>query len=202
MSDHHQLLNEVFDQLSVPVHARVLIIQRHSEPHRHYHTLRHLEHMLSQLPASHVFAREMIAATLFHDIIYDPARSDNEEMSLSTFLSVANTIAPDAPLDGPLISAMILATKSHHFRNESTRGDEAINLLLKADLSILWHPDPRVYDWYATGVRQEYAFVPEDQFRKARRKILTALRDDLLCSDKLTAKEAKVLMRNTDRELR
>jgi predicted metal-dependent HD superfamily phosphohydrolase len=202
MSEHQQMLSAAFDQLSIPLHARELIVQHHSEPHRHYHTLRHLALMLPQLPASHAFAREMIGATLFHDIIYDPARSDNEELSISTFLSVASTIAPDAPLDTSLVSEMILATKSHRFRHESTTGDEAINLLLKADLSILWHPDPKVYDWYATGVRQEYAFVPEDKFRAARTRILTALRDDLICSDKLTAQETILLMRNTERELR
>jgi predicted metal-dependent HD superfamily phosphohydrolase len=97
---------------------------------------------------------------------------------------------------------MIIATKSHHFRNESTAADEAINLLLKADLSILWHPDPRIYDWYAAGVRQEYAFVPQDQFRRARARILTALRNDLIRSDKLTAEEARMLIYNTERELR
>jgi predicted metal-dependent HD superfamily phosphohydrolase len=157
--------------------------------------------MLRQLPGDHAFAREMIVATLFHDIIYEPARSDNEEQSLATFLSVADTFTADAPLDVPLISSMILATKGHHFRDEETMGDEAINILLKADLSILWHPDPEVYAWYAQGVRQEYGFVPHDQFREARARILTGLRDDLLRSGKLTAEEAAVLVRNTGSEL-
>lgn len=202
MSDHHQMFGSIFDQLGAPEHVWALIIRHHSETHRHYHTLRHLELMLQQIPVRHAFAREMIAATLFHDIIYDPAASDNEEKSLSLFLSVVSTITPDAPLDAPLVSSMILATKSHHFRGESTPGDEAINIVLKADLSILWHPDPKIYQWYATGVRQEYAFIPQDQFREARTKILSALRDDLLRSGKLTSEEANVLMRNTEWEVR
>lgn len=201
MSTDHPVLNEAFARLGVPDHVRVLIIERHSEPHRHYHTLRHIELMLGQLPAGHHFAREMMAATLFHDTIYEPSRSDNEELSLATFLSVAGEIAPDAPLDADLISAMILATKGHHFRDEDGARDRAINILLKADLSILWHPDPHVYEWYAAGVRQEYAFVPEDQFRTARAGILTSLRDDLLRGDQLTPDEAKALTRNTDWEL-
>jgi predicted metal-dependent HD superfamily phosphohydrolase len=97
---------------------------------------------------------------------------------------------------------MILATKSHHFRSERRTGDQAVNLLLKADLSILWHRDTQVYEWYAKGVRLEYAFVPEQQFRGARSNILTALRDDLLSSDKLTLEEAKALARNIEWELR
>lgn len=143
----------------------------------------------------------MMAATLFHDIVYDPARSDNEEQSLAVFLSIASMIAPETPLDADLVSSMILATKSHHFRAGDAARDQAINILLKADLSILWHPDPQVYAWYARGVRQEYAFVPEDQFRTARARILTRLRDDLLRSDQLTLDEAEALKRNTDGEL-
>jgi predicted metal-dependent HD superfamily phosphohydrolase len=202
MNKPHPWFSEACDRLSTPEHVRALIIEHHGEPHRHYHTLCHLELMLQQIPGNHAFAREMIAATLFHDIIYQPSRSDNEERSASTFLSVASEIAGYAPLDAPLVASMILATKSHHFRNETTTGDEAVNLLLKADLSILWHGDAQVYEWYAKGVRLEYAFVPEHQFRGTRRRILTALHDDLLSSDKLTLEEAKALARNIDWELR
>jgi predicted metal-dependent HD superfamily phosphohydrolase len=198
VNEDYPSLNEVLGRLGVPDAVRAMIVERHSEPHRHYHTLRHIDLMLGQLPADHAFAREMIAATLFHDIVYDPARSDNEDQSLATFASVASEIAT---LDRSLVSAMILATKSHHFRDEDTQGDQAINILLKADLSILWHPDPQVYAWYASGVRKEYAFVPDEPFRAARTRILTSLRDDLLHSKKLTPDEADVLIRNTASEL-
>lgn len=201
MSADHLFLSEAFERLGLPDQVRALIAERHGEPQRHYHTLRHIDLMLGQLPADHAFAREMLAATLFHDIVYDPTRPDNEEKSLATFLSVAGTIARSAPLDADLVSAMIMATKRHHFRSEETAGDRAVNILLKADLSILWHPDPQVYAWYAEGVRREYAFVPEDQFRAARVRILTGLRDDLLGSGQLAADEAQALARNTGWEL-
>ncbi|MBV1689227.1 hypothetical protein KRR38_16490 [Novosphingobium sp. G106] len=201
MSADFPFLSEAFERLDLADHVRALIAQRHGEPQRHYHTLRHIDLMLGQLPANHAFAREMLVAALFHDIVYNPTQPDNEEQSLAIFLSVAGTIARDAPLDADLISAMILATKSHHFRSEHTAGDRAINALLKADLSILWHPEPQVYAWYAEGVRQEYAFVPDDQFRAARTRILTGLRNDLLGSGQLTMDEAAALTRNTDREL-
>jgi len=201
MTDHPSLI-AAFDRLEVPGDTRALIIGHHSEPHRHYHTLRHIDLMLRQIPASHAHAPAMIAATLFHDIIYNPARSDNEELSLAVFEASAGQLAPPEPFDRPLVSGMILATKSHHFRGEGSAQDEAVNLLLKADLSILWHPDPEVYAWYAAGVRKEYGFVPEDQFRKARANILAALCNDLLDSKKLTAAEAKMLTRNVGWELR
>jgi len=194
---HPLSLIAAFDRLALPEVVRALVIERYGEAHRGYHTLRHIDLMLRQLPPSHAFTPEMMAATLFHDIIYDPTRSDNEERSQMLFERYA--FAPG--LDRPLVSAMILATRSHRFRAERTEQDEAINLLLKADLSILWHPDPDMYAWYAAGVRKEYGFVPEERFREARAKILIGLRDDLLASDHLTTAEADMLRRNIDWEL-
>lgn len=200
MSDHPSLI-AAFDRLKVPAEMRVLIIDHHSEPHRFYHTLRHIDLMLGHIPAGHTLAPEMIVATLFHDVVYNPTRSDNEAQSLAMFKAAASCFGPWEPLDRLLVSAMILATKSHHFREGVSAEDEAVNLLLKADLSILWHPDPDVYAWYAAGVRKEYAFVPEEQFREARAKILTGLRNDLLQSGQLTSAEAKMLTRNVGWEL-
>lgn len=198
MSSAHPALTEALARLDLPEHIGATIAECHSEPHRHYHTLRHIDLMLRQILADGPFWREMIAATLFHDIVYDPTRSDNEDRSLATFLSLAG---PLAPLDTALVSEMILATKSHHFREGTSTRDVAINRLLKADLSILWHPDPQVYAWYAQGVRQEYAFVPDAQFREARTRILTTLRDDLLASNQLAVNEADALKRNVASEL-
>ena len=199
MSDY-PLLMAAFDQLELPHETRALITTKYGEAQRFYHSLRHIDLMLRQIPAIHAFTHEMIAATLFHDIIYDPMRTDNEERSLAVFQSVAGRVTPDAPLEGHVVSAMILATKSHHFLNEHTAESEAINILLKADLSILWHPDAAVYAWYAAGVRKEYSFVPDDQFRKARAKILTGLCDDLLRSEQLSLAEAQNLKRNIELE--
>ncbi|WP_157099163.1 HD domain-containing protein [Novosphingobium rosa] len=201
MSQHPSVI-AAFNRLEVPDDRRRLIIERHSEAHRRYHTLRHIDLMLRQVPADHACTPEMMVATLFHDIVYEPTRSDNEELSLAMFQSVADGLTPSMPLDRQLVSDMILATRSHHFREGDAAKDDAINLLLKADLSILWHPDPEVYAWYAAGVRQEYAFVPEDAFRAARAKILLQLRDDLLGSEQLTEAEAKVLAFNVAWELR
>ncbi|WP_264446616.1 hypothetical protein [Novosphingobium sp. JCM 18896] len=198
MSPAHPALSEAMERLDVPELIGATIAERHSEPHRHYHTLRHIDLMLRELPADDPFSREMVAATLFHDIVYDPTRSDNEDQSLALFLSVADQLAP---LDTALVAEMILATKSHHFRGGISTQDLAINRLLKADLSILWHPDPQVYAWYAQGVRQEYAFVPDAQFHEARTRILTTLRDDLLASGQLPANETEALKRNVASEL-
>ncbi|EKF38376.1 hypothetical protein MOQ_001416 [Trypanosoma cruzi marinkellei] len=76
------------------------IVARYTEPQRHYHTMAHLEEMLSCLarfqseaPVAHRLPAEgtrrlvVELAILFHDAVYDPRRSDNEERSAAWFQS-------------------------------------------------------------------------------------------------------------------
>src|SRR5262249_34956983 len=60
------------------------IIATYNEPHRKYHTLRHLAECLSHLnQVQHLAARpaEIELTLWFHDAIYDVRRQDNEERS-------------------------------------------------------------------------------------------------------------------------
>ena len=53
--------------------------EAYTESHRHYHTLSHVTKMLDEFPdPSQAILR---LAVWFHDVIYDPRRSDNEKMS-------------------------------------------------------------------------------------------------------------------------
>src|SRR5262245_8133597 len=60
------------------------LVQAYSEPHRHYHSIEHVSALL-QLLDKHgrgVLDRNAVAlAILFHDVVYDPARDDNERAS-------------------------------------------------------------------------------------------------------------------------
>src|SRR5262245_56128499 len=60
------------------------LMQAYSEPHRQYHTIEHVASLL-QLLDKHgrgVLDRNAVAlAILFHDVIYDPTRHDNEHAS-------------------------------------------------------------------------------------------------------------------------
>ncbi|MBC6993323.1 hypothetical protein QWY85_19355 [Neolewinella lacunae] len=135
---------------------------------RHYHTLRHLEHLLLQLTEikGQLENWEAILFTLFyHDIIYKPLKSDNEERSAAHAVQIMQQLAVPADVT-VLCREQILATKSHQ---ASVNSDT--NYFTDADLSILGST-PEVYARYCQNVRKEYAVFPDFIYRPGRKKVL------------------------------
>jgi predicted metal-dependent HD superfamily phosphohydrolase len=140
----------------------------YSEPHRHYHTLAHIDACLAALDAYRTLAvrpAEIAVALWFHDVVYDTHRDDNEAMSAAW---AARCLRKHRVAAGAVarIERMILATR--HTTSEVT-GDTA--LLVDIDLGILGQP-ARVFDRYDAGIRREYAWVAEDAYRTGRRRVL------------------------------
>ncbi|WP_443747235.1 HD domain-containing protein [Asticcacaulis solisilvae] len=123
----------------------------YSEPHRHYHTLTHIEAVLSALDSHRgQFDDAQVAelALVYHDLVYDPARQDNETQSAARLLDRLSGYLPEARL--ARAAGHIEATR-HHNATE----DLDANLLLDIDMSVLGAPWPD-YLAYAQGVRAEY----------------------------------------------
>ena len=152
---------------------------RYSEPHRHYHTLDHVMACLDLVEELHCGHLEL--AIWFHDVIYDPHLSDNEEKSAELFNEVLGRHLGGFLGEGNQmarwITRAILATKPGTIKPEPTSNknilctDLALNLLLDVDLAILGAPEAE-FAIYESQIRQEYAFVPEKDFREGRAKIL------------------------------
>jgi predicted metal-dependent HD superfamily phosphohydrolase len=144
------------------------VIARYAEPHRHYHTVRHLEECFAELAAMRGEAErpgEVELALWFHDAIYDTRRHDNEERSAEWARSVVARAGLDASV-GERVAALIMAT-----RHDAVPADANARVLVDVDLSILGAPAVR-FDEYERDVRREYAWVPDLVFRRERRKIL------------------------------
>jgi predicted metal-dependent HD superfamily phosphohydrolase len=154
---------------------------RYGEPHRAYHTLQHLAECFDWYDGARQLAErpfEVELALWFHDAIYEPRASDSEERSAAWAADALRSAGAAADV-AARVSELILATK--HARAESSR-DQA--LLLDVDLSILGAPPERFRE-YEVQVRREYAFVPDEAFRKARAAILArfAARPRLYATD-------------------
>lgn len=144
------------------------------EPHRAYHTMAHIESCLGLLDRSELAHREnrlaLEWAIWLHDVVYDPHRTDNEDLSAeqsSVFLGSAGV----GRVFERSTSRLILATK---FGHEPKTADEKI--LLDIDHSILGE-SPDVFDGYDRAIRQEFSFVPWYAYVAGRRKVLERFRD-------------------------
>lgn len=151
----------------------------YEEPHRQYHTLAHIEHCLVELDrARHLLddgeADAVELALAWHDAVYDPRASDNEEKSAALFRAAAtrHRLEPRLAAD---VERLILRTKTHL---AGSRPDEQI--MIDIDLSILGAA-PDVFDAYDRSIRREYAHVPEAEWRERRTAVLRRflLRDPL-----------------------
>lgn len=144
------------------------LVAAYSQKHRHYHTGKHIDHCLQELDSAVNIAREPAEvefALWFHDAVYDPYSSDNEERSAD--MACALLMRHDVHADRvERVRTHILAT-----RHEAPAATPDSQLLVDVDLSILG-ADEAAYAEFETNVRQEYRWVPSVLFRKKRVEIL------------------------------
>jgi predicted metal-dependent HD superfamily phosphohydrolase len=155
------------------VEAELRARAAYAEPHRHYHDERHLDDCLRQLDRlldlPEWDQRLLRWAILWHDAIYDPARSDNEERSAELAFRELTACTVDETTAGE-VARLILLTSGH----EVEKGDRLGALLVSIDLSILGSDGDR-YGEYVADVRREYGHVTEAAWRAGRAAVLKRL---------------------------
>ena len=153
-----------------------LLLARHAEPHRRYHTathvmrvLDHVEEILGHEQSTDADAAAIRAAALFHDVVYDPRSSTNERESAEIAIDALWRVGwPESRL--ALVHHLIEGTAGH-----TAAGFEA-DVLLDADLAILG-ADPALYAEYVDGVRFEYEFVDDQAWRVGRAAVVRSFLD-------------------------
>jgi len=164
------------DDLAEELRAR--LAERYAEPHRRYHDLRHLHEVLQTIDELAGVADDLDAvrwAAWFHDAVYDVHRADNEERSADLAVRELTDLGYD-PSRVDEVARLVRLTAAHR----PDEGDANGAVLCDADLRIL-AADPWRHAEYVHAVREEYAHVPEDDFRTGRAAVLR----DLLSADRL-----------------
>ncbi|WP_444995220.1 HD domain-containing protein [Aliikangiella sp. IMCC44359] len=142
------------------------IFNYYTESHRKYHNLNHLEQMFKALEKCPVNNCIMQWSTWFHDIIYQPGSSHNEEKSAALAKKIMCTLnIPQNEINQTI--HMILATKAHH----SNSNDQALLLFLDTDMSILGANKDN-YQKYIKAIRIEHQHIPDLIFYPARKRFL------------------------------
>ncbi|CAM5737930.1 Metal-dependent phosphohydrolase OS=Streptomyces microflavus OX=1919 GN=Smic_45160 PE=4 SV=1 [Streptomyces microflavus] len=148
------------------------LLVRWAEPQRRYHTTAHLTAVLDRIDTLAGYAADVHAVRLaawFHDAVYRPDRTENEERSAA----LAERALPEAGMGEAVtveVARLVRLTVTH----DPAEGDGNGEVLCDADLAVL-AGGPDAYAAYAAQVREEYGFVPDEAFRAGRAAVLRQL---------------------------
>ncbi|MBZ3907999.1 hypothetical protein J8M51_41225 [Streptomyces scabiei] len=148
------------------------LIARWAEPQRKYHTLDHLTAVLDRIEVLEEYAADadlVRLAAWFHDAVYLPDRSENEERSARLAERALSEAGVPAERTAE-VARLVRLTVTHAPADDDPNGQ----VLCDADLAILASA-PDAYAAYAAAVREEYGFVPDDAFRAGRADVLRRL---------------------------
>jgi predicted metal-dependent HD superfamily phosphohydrolase len=143
---------------ALPPSLLLELTRRYGELHRHYHAIEHIAAMLHQGRELRLSDAQVLAIW-FHDAVYEPARSDNEERSAQLARTWLLPALPTATVE--LVASIVLDTKAH--APSTAEAAPVIDL----DLAPLAAPWPQ---FVANGelIRREYAHVAEAEFAAGR----------------------------------
>ncbi|MFD2091740.1 HD domain-containing protein [Blastococcus deserti] len=147
------------------------VVAAWSQPHRHYHDLAHLAAVLGLVGELADAADDPAAVRLaawYHDVVYDPRRSDNEQVSAERARAGLRGLVPEERLAE--VERLVLLTAGH----DPDPGDRNGAVLCDADLAVLAAP-PESYATYASAVRLEYGHLGDDEFTRGRIAVLEHL---------------------------
>jgi predicted metal-dependent HD superfamily phosphohydrolase len=147
------------------------VVAAWSEPHRRYHDLAHLAAVLGLVGELGGAAADLDAVRLaawYHDVVYDPERSDNEQLSAQRARAGLRGLVTDERLDE--VERLVLLTAGH----DPAPGDTNAAVLCDADLAVLAAP-PESYAAYASAVRLEYGHLGDQEFTNGRIAVLEHL---------------------------
>jgi predicted metal-dependent HD superfamily phosphohydrolase len=137
----------------------------YAAPGRHYHNLAHIEDclaLLAQVDGLSAHEREILSEAIWwHDVVYVPSQSDNEELSAQL---AERHVRADISSE---VGRLIRLTRTHDVRADDRLGAIVISI----DLSILG-AEPARYDAYAAAIRQEFIHVSDADFRVGRAAVL------------------------------
>jgi predicted metal-dependent HD superfamily phosphohydrolase len=158
-----------------------------SQPHRHYHTLQHIQHLLDLRDQLAAQIQDHVAVTLaifFHDLVYEVgpqvAPTHNERASAHEFIrfcadageAMALDAAPrQAWLDSRAKVLVWIMATADHTAADLGRADGDGQLFLDMDLAVLGE-SPGVYDRYAQNIQREYSWLAPPDYRKGRAAVL------------------------------
>lgn len=145
----------------------LIVTEHYDNPNRHYHNLKHIEDLITQIEQLSLSANDkaiLINVALFHDVIYNAGRKDNEQKSAEFagfWLSKLNM----GTIESEIICDIIRSTNTHQ------SSDLLTQLFLDIDLSILGGNEEN-YQEYTAQIRKEHIQIPNFLYKIGRKRFL------------------------------
>ena len=153
------------------------IVTHYQQPHRHYHTLHHIEALLEQFDRIKDQLKQpesVLLAIFYHDVIYqtqDKPAMSNERQSAAYFIAELGGFLP-IDLQNRVVE-LIIATEKHELADTN---DSDMAYFLDMDLRILGQTG-LVYQAYCQKIRLEYQHVAKVLYNFSRKKALKRFLD-------------------------
>ncbi|MDA0633404.1 metal-dependent phosphohydrolase [Nonomuraea sp. MCN248] len=147
------------------------LVARWSQPHRRYHDLDHLRAVLRAVDLIEEWAGDPVTVRLaawFHDAVYDGRPGWDEERSAQ----LAQARLPRCGVPAGRVAQVARLVRLTAAHDTLAEGDRDGAVLCDADLAVLGADG---YAGYAARIRQEYAHVPDELFRRGRAGVLRRL---------------------------
>jgi pantetheine-phosphate adenylyltransferase len=139
----------------------------YNQSHRYYHNWSHIEEILNNIKEEEI-SDSLILSVLFHDIIYDPSKDDNEESSIDLFKNCYMDFNYRPISIKSDVISLILKTKN-------VESDETV--LNKLDHDILKLPFEDLVK-YELKIFKEFQFAPIDDYINRRTSFLSRFRGE------------------------
>lgn len=165
-------MQELLDKWGIKVDY-TLLLSMWNESHRSYHTQNHLLDLIEQIneqksKLSQAQYEKLVLCALFHDIVYDPMRQDNEEKSAEFFI---NCCSEKDDIDLLEVKQMILDTKTHEAQTELSQ------LFIEFDMKVVNSDYEKLLEW-ERGIKDEFEPIyGEENYKFGRLKFLESLLD-------------------------
>jgi predicted metal-dependent HD superfamily phosphohydrolase len=144
------------------------LLDCYGEPQRAYHTEQHLVECFGWFDRARTLCRrpaEVELALWFHDAVYDPERTDNEQRS-AAWAGRELAAAGCGEASAKRVRDLVLATRHGEIPDEPDA-----RVLVDIDLAIL-AADTGRFAQYEEQVRREYAWLEDAAFARGRCRVL------------------------------
>ncbi len=138
-----------------------------ASPARFWHGLFHHNMMLKTNELLFDNDETLALATVFHDLVYNPLSFDNEAESAR----IATMCLWTMPYNDDVIS-LIHCSRTHQYKNDLEKK------FCYLDLEIFSRPI-NLYKIYAFGIRNEYNFLSNEEYRRGRKEVLLNLKNQI-----------------------